>query len=107
MIKLFKRFKHRHNSKDDLIDLNEMLLKFGRRVTHDLQHAIVHMDNDSSLKPLFYERVEHWKSIFYFDKGPKDYHSEIHKVINGLEMENDRLKRLCEKNGINPDPTPF
>lgn len=101
-----------------MIELNEMLIKFGRRVTHDLDHSLsrgsIHSlhsnDLDSYLVDRLRDRCAQWKAIFYPVFGAKDYRSRIHNENEKLSKEVARLKMLCEQNGIdhsNDEELPF
>lgn len=119
--KIWLIIKYRHYTDTDLYELNEMLLKFGRRVTHDLEHALSSWNSDryrAGYEPLrenplgqrLYSKAALWRKIFYFDHGQKDYRSKIHNRADKLEDEIGRLKRLCIANGIDPtdpDEMPF
>lgn len=104
------RFKHRNTSKDDLIELNELLIMAGRSVTHDLDHVVGTLEmevDDTFLTDLMYDRLKVWKAVFYPDKGPKNYRSELHKELFDLEREVGRLERLCKEHDIEYREIPF
>ena len=121
-MRLFRRIKYRNYANDELVELNEMLTKFGRRVTHDLDHALSSWGADlgmlercgESPNRFLYDRVrtktEHWRDVFYPDHGPKNYRSEIYAALEKSEAEVARLVKLCKANGLDhedPDGIPF
>lgn len=92
----------RPDSVDILRETLELVVKAGRRCTHDLAHA-VDCISDKTEQQMFQERVAVWHAVFYQDGGPKDYRHRLHQDISRLECEVKRLKRRCTQHGINPD----
>lgn len=126
---MFKRLRHwfalRNVPLADLKELNYLLNMSGRRVTHDLDHALstIHGLNSSLAHALnksetgyeyelneFSDRTAHWRSVFYPCDGGKNYRLKQNYHITELEKEIDRLKKLCDDNNISydhPDSIPF
>lgn len=91
----------------ELKELNEMAIKFSRRMFHDMSHMVYDLpDNNTHMslsKEEWTERLDLWRAIVYPDNGLKNYRVK-------LVQDNDRLERMVEgyaillsKNGI-PDP---
>ncbi len=99
---IYRIIKYRDHTLPELIELNEMLIKFGRRVTHDLEHAVSELsrNKDSYLYPTLKVKVRYWRNVFYADKSGKNYRSEIYRNLDKAEKEIERLKNLCESHGI-------
>lgn len=110
-------FKYRNYTQTELYELNEMLLKFGRRVTHDLEHLAsearfqnlrlerVGLEPQTYILDRIHKKLDLWRRVFYFDHGGKNYRSSIHRENDKLNKEVDRLTKLCITNNIDPtDP---
>jgi len=119
---ILRRLKYRNYANEELVELNEMLIKFGRRVTHDLNHTLSAWGGDLDLlercgeKPdrFLYDHVKikvvHWKHVFYPTHGAKNYRSEVYSALEKSEAEVRRLVKLCEAHGLDhedPDSIPF
>ena len=88
-------------------EMLDLAIKAGRRASYDLRHAVSHIDSPEWAN-LFYDRAQMWLDIFDLDSGIKDYRHTLHKKIDKLESENNRLKRLLKENGIeDPEEIPF
>jgi hypothetical protein len=84
-----------------------LAIKAGRRASYDLRHACGFID-DPMWRDRFEDRASHWLSIFDMDSGMKDYTHSLHKEINRLEYEVERLERLLQEHNIkDPDKIPF
>jgi len=119
---IWRRIKYRNYANEELVELNEMLTKFGRRVTHDLHHTLSAWGADLAdlercgERPdrFLYDRVrvksQHWRDVFYPDHGAKNYRSEIYAALEKSEAEVARMVKIFEANGIDhedPNSIPF
>lgn len=100
----------------ELRQLNELVIKSARRCAYDLRHAasyIAMTEPVSGLPPeceIFHERARYWLSVFNPADGGKNYHSTLGNEISKLELEVERLEKLCRDNNIDPthpDRFPF
>lgn len=78
-------------------ELNRLLMRAARRCTRDLAHAIDHIPEEDSAKPLYTERLRAWQAIFW---DAEQYRDRLHATIDELEMEVERLRRLLREKGI-------
>lgn len=110
---------------DELKDLNELVVKSGRRVSYDLVHAVQVMyslnklladripHDKTGFEPdiaEFDERSSHWLSIFNLGDGGKNYRTRMGNRIWELEREVARLEAICDKHEIkhqDPNKIPF
>ena len=103
-------WKHRKYTRFEMFEQYVLILKAARRCAYDLGHAsseIKHNDNFGS--DFYWEQHEGWLDIFS-PTGAKDYRHKLHQQIDNREYEIERLKKLCVKNGIDPedpDAIPF
>lgn len=106
-------FKRRDVSVQELMELNELLIMAGRRVTYDLGHAISDLsvyEEDKERLIRYRDRIRNWHKVFNPADIGKSYRSGMHCDILKLESEVHRLERLCEKHGIkheDPNGIPF
>jgi len=126
MFNRLKRWWHlRSMPIDELKDLNELVVKSGRRVSYDLVHAVQTMRainlmladhtpmNKTGFEPdidEFDERSSHWLSIFNLGDGGKNYRTRMGNRILELEREVKRLETICDKHEIkhqDPNKIPF
>lgn len=93
---------------DVMRELLEIAVKSGRRCAYDLKHSIGH--NSPEFEKILSDRADHWLTIFNSAQDMKNYRIRMHRSIEKLEDEVERLSVLCRKNGIdpeNPDGVPF
>lgn len=113
-----RKWRYRHYDRQELIELNELMIMWGRRVTHDLEHTVSELqvadymagNVKNPFTSTIIERCDMWKRAFYPIHGPKNYRSKLYKEKALLEREIGRLKTLCIKHGIDPtdpDAIPF
>lgn len=95
-------------------ELLELIVKAGRRVTHDLEHAaadiMLCMDRKAA-SDMWHARSQMWRKIFYPANGAKDYRHRLHSEIFKLEDDVKKLKQQLISAGITPctndDDIPF
>lgn len=112
MINYFKRiFKRNSTPVSELMQLNELLLKSGRRCAYDLRHVYESLEfYDPELALIFNKRYEIWEKIFNPADIGKEYKDSLNQKINILELEIFRLRKLCEEHKIDyqdPNGVPF
>jgi hypothetical protein len=77
-------------------ELLELMIKAGRRVMHDFEHAVNEIPKNNPFREDFLESVRGWHTVFYPDRGPKNYRSELHHTIirleNTMAVMRDKMK---------------
>lgn len=109
-------WKHRSDTHEQLFEQYTLVLKAARRCAYDMDHAATTIwrlgrdKGDTRGDCEFYsERSREWLKIFS-PTGGKDYRHRLHDDIRHLEYEIERLKKVCEENGVDhvdPDAIPF
>lgn len=118
-----RRWLWRDTDRKGLMEMLDLSIKSGRRVTHDFHHCISMFESaEDQLEKLgvqrpgdgyskmFRQRADMWHDIFYPLNGMKDYRAELYRDISNLKSEIRRLERLCEKHNIDhadPESIPF
>ncbi len=90
-----------------LIEQLELTTKAARRCAHDLQHCasdVWHCLDRNKQCEFWHERAQFWQSVFYPDRGPKNYRAKLHTEIDDLYCQLERLRKLLAEHGID-DPT--
>jgi len=96
-------WKHRNDTRAEFIEQYTLILKAARRCGYDLRHAADDLCRNGGDDYTFYdERADGWLDIFS-PTGAKDYRHKLHLEIWNLESKVDKLKKLCEENGIEHD----
>jgi hypothetical protein len=91
---------------DDLKELYELTAKVARRCMYDLKHCIDELSEEK--QAVYLPRFRNFETILEAASGTKDYRHRLHHEIWGLEFENDKLKKLLKKHGIDEPPeVPF
>lgn len=119
-MKLFSVFRRKlgdHMNQRETAQLLELTTKCARRCAHDLAHAADSLDMIGISYPRireeaaeYRERARHWLTIFNPANGPKNYRARILLELEVAHDMNDRLKKLCDKHGIDwadDDDIPF
>lgn len=83
-------------------ELNDLLVKSGRRCAYDLRHA-ADLIVDGEMSKMFYERSQYWLGIFNPGNDQKNYRHRLYNTIEELELRIAKLQERCEDNGINID----
>ena len=96
----------------EMAELLELMVKAGRRCAYDLRHAAddvsLPMRDPKEQAQMWYDRARYWLSVFNPADDGKSYRSRLYHEICDLEMEIERLKRLCVANNIeHGGDTPF
>jgi len=78
----------------------QLLVKAGRRCAYDLRRSADLMSEDDTFTPIMRDRATHWLTIFNPADDGKNYRHHLHNVIDRLESEVERLKKLCKDHGI-------
>lgn len=105
----FKTFVYRLLGEPEQVgemrELLELTTKAARRCTHDLGHCADDIwmyrnrgEEATAAAEDWHKRAEMWGVIFYPDRGPKNYRSEMHLEISRLECEVTRLRDLLRAN---------
>ena len=100
-------WKHRNDTRYELLEQYTLVLKAARRSAYDLRHAAInlHMADSFDKEELreyalrYEERAEHWLDIFAPDGG-KDYRHNLHQEIWKAENKVTKLIQLCKDNGV-------
>jgi hypothetical protein len=103
-------WKHRNDTRFEFFEQYTLVLKAARRCGYDLSHAATDIfmsytksEEERSKSEEFYsDRSQQWLEIFA-PTGAKDYRHKLHMEIWELERKVDKLKKLCEENGIQHD----
>ena len=100
-------WKHRNDTRFELFEQYTLVLKAARRCAYDLRHAGGDMfwnreDEEDEKYEFYSDRADNWLQIFA-PTGAKDYRHKLHMEIWELESKVDKLKKLCEENGIQHD----
>ena len=105
-------WRQRNTPRAELVEINRLLVKAGRRCAYDLRHAADELSasgaNDCAAR--YYDRASDWLSVFNPADDGKNYRDELHEEIGSLVAEIKRLKQLCRDNDIdptNPKKLPF
>jgi len=106
-------WKHRNDTRFEMFEQYTLVLKAARRCAYDLNHAAGRMfwdktePEDKEYK-FYADRADGWLEIFS-PTGGKDYRHKLHLEIFELEHKVEKLKNLCEENGIeyDADEIPF
>lgn len=122
---LIKRWRLRNYDREALVEINELLIKAGRRCAYDLNHAgndismlIMRMEDAGLLsegdrlkdRDKFYlQRSDGWQDIFNPGDDGKNYRHRLHVDIMMLETKVAELERLLKENGVKlpEDDIPF
>lgn len=97
-------WKHRDDTRFEMLQQYTLVLKAARRCGYDLRHAadsFFRIENAADHR-FYSDRAEGWLDIFA-PTGAKDYRHRLHMDIWELEMKVEKLKKLCEENGIEHD----
>lgn len=100
--KLRIRWALRKCTEPEVREMLTLLILAGRRVTHDLGHAISDLRPDSFLTDRLHAKHEHWMKVFYPDDGSKNYRSRLHYELNDAYARIEQLEKLCREKGIDP-----
>ena len=106
--RLIELWRQRNTPRAHLAEQHQLLVKSARRCAYDLKHAADDV-RDFTAREIFEDRAHMWLQIFSPD-GVKDYRHSLHRKISEQRSEIERLKKLCEENGIDytdPDGVPF
>lgn len=82
-------------------ELLELTIKAGRRLMHDFDHLLNELPKSNINKKEYEERAKLWRDIFYADNGPKNYRTELHLIIDRLEIKCSMLEDRLKKYGLN------
>lgn len=105
-------WKHRNDTRFELLEQYVLILKAARRCGYDLRHAADKLcwdEKDKEDFEFFSARAEGWLDIFA-PTGAKDYRHQLHMDIWNLESKVEKMKKVCDEAGVeyeDPDIIPF
>ena len=98
--------KEERDKFEELRELNEIVIKFARRVVHDMAHMHGDLCKHREIYPSsdeWWDRIQMWKAVFYPENGPKNYRSELCLKNARLEGMLEKYRKLLTEHKI-PDP---
>ena len=98
-----------------IIETHEIMIRCARRCAYDLDHAVdmIRLDEGDwrvEIRDMLRQKARYWIGLFASGNSVKDYRLRLHADLDDRDREIERLRGLCEANGIDhqdPRGTPF